>query len=143
MREEAPGVSGTIKLSNRLDIRAACNEVAALLKGMDFPEIDVFSIRLSLEESVTNAVIHGNKDDPEKRVVIEYAIYPDRADLSVTDEGNGFDYDQVEDCTAPDNIMRPGGRGVCLIHRFMDEISYNETGNCVQMVRYRRSEEGK
>lgn len=97
-----------------------------------------FAIRLALEEAVVNAHKHGNRADPRKHIVVSYAVLPDRVIVRVRDEGEGFDPDHVPDPTAPDRLSLPSGRGLMLMRAYLDEVSYNERGNEVQLVKSRR-----
>jgi serine/threonine-protein kinase RsbW len=94
-----------------------------------------FAIHLSLEEAIVNAIKHGNKNDASKQVVISYHVDRDRLTVRVRDEGTGFDPCCVPDCTAPDRISVPNGRGIMLMHAYMDSVSYNDKGNEVQLVK--------
>ena len=143
MSEETPEVTGTMKVYSRKDVRKACDDFIRVMQLFNFGNRDEFAARLSLEEAVTNAIIHGNKEDPQKAAFIEYAVYLDRLVITVTDEGEGFDLANLPDCTWPENRMHNGGRGVCIITRLMDEAKYNEKGNSLTMVRHRDSDKGK
>ena len=55
--------------------------------------------------------------------------------IEVEDKGSGFDYKQLSDPTANDNIMKGSGRGVYLIRSLMDEVEYNDTGNKLKMTK--------
>ena len=96
-----------------------------------------FAIRLALDEAVSNAIHHGNGNDPSKFVRIEYSIDDREARISVCDEGRGFNPKTLPDPTVHDNLMKPNGRGVMLIRAYMTEVSYNDEGNCVTMVKRR------
>jgi len=143
MCSETPEVSGMISISDKMEVRKACDTVLRGLTSLGYGDRDQFAVRLAVEEAATNAIIHGNKEDPDKKTRIDYAVYKDRVSITVTDEGEGFDYTTVANCTDPDHVMRTGGRGVCLIKEFMDEISPNENGNSLTMVRFRGSCKGK
>lgn len=93
-----------------------------------------FAIRLALEEAMVNAHKHGNHGDPSRRIAITYSITPKRAVVRVRDEGGGFDPQLVPDPTAPDRIPLPNGRGIMLMRSYLDEVSFNERGNEVQLV---------
>jgi len=97
----------------------------------------VFGITLSLEEVLTNAVRHGNKQAPDKQVVVEAWIDESVAVIAVEDEGEGFVPAEVPDCTSDENLLRPHGRGVMLINAYMTEVRYNDRGNRVTLVKYR------
>jgi serine/threonine-protein kinase RsbW len=91
-------------------------------------------ILVSTMEAVNNAIIHGNKSDPQKNVLVEIAFKKDELTVKITDEGNGFSPDKVPDPTLPENIEELNGRGVYLMSRLADKIRYNKKGNAVSMT---------
>jgi len=107
------------------------------LDAHHYAEHDVFAIRLAFEEAAANAVTHGNKEDPARHVTIEFALDDDKVQMTIADEGPGFDFVHLEDPTAERNILKDYGRGVMLIHSFMDEVHYNRVGNILRLVKYR------
>jgi serine/threonine-protein kinase RsbW len=88
-----------------------------------------FCIRLCLEEALVNAVVHGNGNQSERKVVIAIEEDGDHCSIKIKDEGKGFNPEKVimPDCT------ELGGRGVCLIKEFMDEVHFNEAEQCFEM----------
>lgn len=94
-----------------------------------------FALHLALEEAVVNAHKHGNQSDPAKKIVISYRVDPDRVIVRVRDEGRGFDPGCVPDCTAPDRLSLPHGRGIMLMHAYLDQVSFNAAGNEVEMIK--------
>jgi serine/threonine-protein kinase RsbW len=103
------------------------------LQASAYTEHDIFSIKLALEEALVNAIKHGNQMDSDKHVFISYTITPERFDIRITDEGPGFNPDEVPDPTAIENIERPCGRGLLLMRGFMTEVQYHGKGNTVSM----------
>jgi serine/threonine-protein kinase RsbW len=93
---------------------------------------------LALEESLFNAARHGNKLDPEKTVTVDFLINSEKIDLTVTDQGDGFDPEELPDPRKHENLYKYGGRGVLLMRSYMDVVEFNEKGNQVHMVKYRR-----
>lgn len=100
----------------------------------------VFAIKLALEEALTNAIKHGNRNDRAKQVVVRYFVDADRAIIMVRDEGPGFTPNAVPDCTADENLERPSGRGIMLMHAYMTRICHNQRGNEVWMFRDNRAQ---
>ena len=76
-------------------------------------------------EAVINAVLHGNRQDPEKRVLVEVDLDGPDVIVRVEDEGDGFDPDSLPDPTAPENLLRPSGRGIFMMRQFADSIEYS------------------
>lgn len=107
------------------------------LKAHNFSEDDIFAIHLALEEAFINAVNHGNRMDPEKEIKIEYSVGEGKVEISMTDEGRGFDPDAVPDPRYGENLYKAGGRGLLLICSYMDIVEFNERGNRVRMVKYK------
>jgi serine/threonine-protein kinase RsbW len=103
--------------------------------GLGFSEEARFSIKLAMEEAVTNAIKHGNRFDKDKKVLIRYGYNGTRLTLVVRDEGEGFDPDRVPDPTAPQNLTLPYGRGLMLMNAYMDHVEFSPEGNEVTMVK--------
>lgn len=82
-------------------------------------------ICLSVRESVTNAIHHGNQLDESKRVGVRFRIDRHRLLIAVSDQGIGFDQTSVPDPLDPGNLMNTSGRGVFYVHTFMDEVTYH------------------
>jgi serine/threonine-protein kinase RsbW len=92
------------------------------------------AIDLALREALVNAIVHGNKRDPTKRVQVEAYEQSGRQVLIVVrDEGTGFDPSLLDDPTKPENIERATGRGIFLIRQFMDEVQFRDEGREIQM----------
>ncbi|HEX6912300.1 MAG TPA: ATP-binding protein [Longimicrobium sp.] len=92
------------------------------------------NFRVGVAEALANAMIYGNGSDPAKRVRVEVELSAHEVALQVYDEGEGFDPTVVPDPTLPENLEGAGGRGIFLIRELMDEVRYNEPGNCVRLV---------
>ena len=123
--------------SDLAEARRVQDEIEAALHGARFGDRDIFAIRLALEEALVNAVKHGNQMDPLKRVFVAYAVSGDRFDITIRDEGAGFDPDDVPDPTLPENLERACGRGLLLIRNFMSSVEYRGRGNEVAMSKVR------
>jgi serine/threonine-protein kinase RsbW len=102
-----------------------------------YDERCLFAIRLSVDEAVTNAIRHGNRQDPDKQVTIEYDVDPVRCKITICDEGPGFAPEDLPDPTAVENLVRTHGRGVMLMSAYMTEVAFNDRGNCVTLVKTR------
>lgn len=84
----------------------------------------LFEIRLALNEGITNAILHGNKSNPEKCVVIQYKCFNNKIEFCIIDEGKGFEIKELPDPTKGENIESPGGRGVFLIQKLSHFCHY-------------------
>ena len=114
-----------------------CDEVLAKLKERGFGKDDIFAVHLTLEEAFLNAVKHGNKQDPAKKVMVDFSVSNEKLEITIPDQGNGFKPDNVADPRFGENLFKPGGRGLLLMNSYMDVVKYNEQGNSVFMVRYK------
>ena len=94
------------------------------------------NIMVAVTESVNNAIRHGNQGDTKKNVHLSLQLREDAIVFWVKDEGNGFDYSDLPDPTAPENIDRPGGRGIFLMKHLSDEVNYHNEGCTVELVFY-------
>ena len=93
-----------------------------------------FEIELALREALVNAIVHGNHNDPRKRVYVNCRCTTDgQVSITVEDEGNGFGHDAVPDPTSPNNRQRTHGRGIYLIRTLMDEVDFEQGGSVVHM----------
>jgi serine/threonine-protein kinase RsbW len=81
-------------------------------------------IDIAVREAVANAIKHGNAQNPEKKVDVDMAITGGELVIQVRDQGEGFDPAQIQDPLAPENLLKPNGRGIFYMKRFMDEIKY-------------------
>ena len=97
---------------------------------------DVYgNIMVALTEAVNNSIFHGNDSDESKKVYVEFEIVNNyRLLVRVHDEGTGFDYGNLADPTAPNNIDKIGGRGVFLMEQLSDQIFFSDDGKQVEMI---------
>lgn len=91
------------------------------------------NILIALTEAVNNAIYHGNKQDPSKKVIVKYRVDQDEFFFHIEDDGPGFDYENIPDPTAPENLERPNGRGVFLMRHLSDELEFLDDGRIVEM----------
>ena len=91
-------------------------------------------ILIATLEAVNNAIIHGNKTDTKKAVNVGFEVEEKILIITVRDEGAGFNHETIPDPTAPENIENIHGRGVFLMKRLADDISFNRHGNMVKMI---------
>jgi serine/threonine-protein kinase RsbW len=100
-------------------------------RQLGFDEESLHWMAMAVRESVVNAITHGNRNDPSKRVFIGFTAmpesHPSNLVVSVRDQGSGFDPDMLGDPLAPENKLKSSGRGIFLIRQFMDEVSIART----------------
>lgn len=95
-----------------------------------------FEIELALREALVNAIVHGNHNDPRKRVYVNCRCTTEgQVSITVEDEGKGFGHEIVSDPTSPDNRLRTHGRGIYLIRTLMDEVDFERVGSVVHMLK--------
>jgi serine/threonine-protein kinase RsbW len=98
---------------------------------------DLFAIELILEESLTNAVQHGNNSDPAKKVHFNCKLNQNKVYVRIEDEGSGFNPHTVPDPREVENQMIPSGRGVLLIGHFATSVKWNDRGNVIEIEKDR------
>ena len=134
-----------------------------------FDEGERMQIAMALDEALLNAMIHGNlevsselrqSDDGapyvnmiakrkqeapynDRKVNIKLEASNEQVTFTIRDDGPGFDAAALRDPTDPENIERAGGRGLLLINAFMDEVSHNEVGNEIRMVKRKVTGDGE
>lgn len=137
MTSETP-VSHSIFIRSRSSAVAEVREqILAQMEANNFSREDVFAVHLALEEAFLNAFKHGNKMDPTKKIKVEYSVSSDKVEISMTDEGDGFDPNVVPDPRCGENLYKIEGRGLLLIRSYMDTVEFNEWGNSVHMIKHK------
>ncbi|HKR15117.1 MAG TPA: ATP-binding protein [Pyrinomonadaceae bacterium] len=130
-----------LSLPSRIDtVATAAAAVAEFLNRLGVSEEAMFGIDMAVREAVTNAVIHGNRQDESKIVDVAVKTSPDAVEISVHDQGPGFNPEEVPDPTAAENILKTSGRGIFLMRTFMDEVDWlirPEGGTTVRMLKRR------
>jgi len=140
-------VSGWIELTStsELDQLRRLQRFSDALFASSLPASVCEDLKMAVEEVGRNAMEWGNQFDPDKKVSLSYCMFDDRIVIKCQDEGEGFKRESVPDPTAdPVKTMqlrqeagkRPGGYGVYLIQKLVDEVVYNEKGNSVLMIKY-------
>jgi len=110
--------------NNLLTVEEFVNYFAVDLK---IPESKLQNLLLAVTEGVTNAIIHGNKCDINKTVSISASIVSNKLIIRITDQGQGFNPDNVPDPTSPENLLKDSGRGIYLMRIYMDNVEYHHT----------------
>ncbi|MCI0640654.1 MAG: ATP-binding protein [Gemmataceae bacterium] len=124
---------------NRAEIRGSVDLNALLFRLLDemaragFTDKEQFGVRLALEEAIVNGIKHGNRDDPNKFVEVVYRVTSSEIIAEIEDQGPGFNPQALPNPLSPENIERPGGRGVFLMRHYMSTVEYNERGNRVTL----------
>ena len=93
-----------------------------LAKRAGFGEDDLTKIGMAVRESMVNAVVHGNRYNANKKVRFSVSKHSESLTVRIADEGEGFDFENLPDPCAGENLFRSSGRGIFLIRSFMDEF---------------------
>jgi serine/threonine-protein kinase RsbW len=88
---------------------------------------------VAITEAVTNAIYHGNKGDSSKKVHVKYALSNHNLSFTITDQGPGFDYYNLPDPTAPENLEKECGRGIFLMKHLTDQLIFSDNGRVVEL----------
>ena len=111
-------------------------------RGVGLDEDSSHWVSVAIRESVINAIKHGNRNDASKRVFVEFeataSAEPPELAISVRDQGEGFDPEEIADPLAPENLLKSSGRGIFLIRNFMDDVRLQrapEGGMEIRMVK--------
>lgn len=131
----------TINLDETLDLVSEMDSISKVEKTVD-SQLQMLSIdddvygryMVSVVECVNNAIVHGNKQDPNKKVHVHFHITNDCIEVTVKDEGEGFDPDSLPDPTAEENITKECGRGIFLMRNLTDELKFDDGGRTVTMI---------
>jgi len=100
-------------------------------------EDDIYgNIMIAVTESVNNAIVHGNNSEKEKNVLLSLSLQDNAVKFTIEDEGTGFDYHNLPDPTAPENLEKPGGRGIFLMKHLCDELNFTNDGKKVELCFY-------
>ncbi|MEJ6797298.1 MAG: ATP-binding protein [Flavobacteriales bacterium] len=109
------------------------NLIDEICETLDVNEEYYGNILISMTEAVNNAMVHGNKLDSQKKVLVTVKTDDTSIHFTISDEGPGFDYDNLPDPTAPENIEKPNGRGVFLMKNLADGCNFEENGRVVEL----------
>jgi serine/threonine-protein kinase RsbW len=132
-----------VKLPSELStveaIEAKAEEFA---RKAGFDEDTACQIAMISREAAANAVLHGNRKDPGKKVRARFSVTGDALTIQVADEGSGFDPTSVPDPLSPEGLLKPSGRGIFLMRAIMDEVNFRQLspGTEITLVKHRNRE---
>jgi len=121
--------------SDHRAVEELTDRVYAFLAPLRLGRKATYRLKMAIHEAVSNAVEHGNRCDPAKRVTVTCRAAADRLCIAVEDQGRGFDPAAVPDPTREENRLREGGRGVFLIKRYCDECHFEKGGRRVVIIK--------
>lgn len=94
------------------------------------------NIMIAVTEGVNNAIQHGNKNDKNKNVTLSLLLDKSQIVFRIKDEGEGFDFHSLPDPTSPENLSKPGGRGIFLMKHLCDGVNFINNGKEVELIFY-------
>lgn len=94
------------------------------------------NIMIAVTEAVNNAIKHGSKNDSSRNVSLSLSLDESTIKFRIEDQGDGFDYEHLPDPTSPENLEKPGGRGIFLMKHLSDEVDFQDGGKVVELSFY-------
>src|SRR5437867_6691187 len=116
-----------VSIASRFErIELAQHLCGKLLEGREVSEETKHWLLMALREALANAIKHGNRQDLSKRIHLEMDVVGPNLQISIRDEGEGFDPEAVEDPLAPENRLKTSGRGIFYMKTFMDDVRFRK-----------------
>lgn len=123
-------MKGLVKIpSDMSNLFRAENLIDELAEKLHLPDDLYANISVCVIEAVSNSIQHGNANDVTKLVLLEYSNDENKLIFTISDEGSGFDLDNVPDPTLPENLENFKGRGIFLIKNLSDKVSFENRGS--------------
>lgn len=133
MKENAV-ITNQVELSTDFSEMYKVEELIDLVCSESLSDKDVYgNVLIAVTEAVNNAIIHGNKNDKSKSIIVRVLSTEDAVTFSIKDEGSGFDYDNLPDPTAPENLEKENGRGIFLMKSLSDAVEFSDGGSQVSV----------
>lgn len=118
-------VWATLSLESRFEsIEVAERALVDLFVDVGVSDDEEYWILTALREAIANAIRHGHHGRPEESVRVNYRVEDQKVSITVIDQGNGFDAAVIPDPRDAENILKPCGRGIFYMRRFMDEVAF-------------------
>ncbi len=115
--------------SKKSEIKEIESEIERINLRFGLPIEKLINLQIALSEALVNAIVHGNKENPEKYVHVNISFDDKEITISVRDEGEGFDINKLPDPTDGENIYNEHGRGVFIIKSLVDRFECNSSNN--------------
>lgn len=129
------------QIDNTIELASDLQQVSVVEKMIDnqsavceLNEEIYGKLLLAVVEAVNNAIVHGNNEDPNKKVTIHYIFNNQQIQYIITNEGDPFDPDSLPDPTAPENLEKDCGRGIFLMKHLADNVEYSNQGRTVTLT---------
>jgi serine/threonine-protein kinase RsbW len=129
-----PSLTMTIH-SSYADKKKAEDRILKIVAASGFKQDSMFAVKLALDEALNNAVKHGNRLDPAKKVKIVVNVTPLQVEIIIEDEGVGFEREHVPDPRHEENLEKCCGRGILLIESYMDVAEWTKGGRRLRMIK--------
>ena len=136
-KEDAPN---TIIIYKPEEIENVCSIILRSMDQCGFTDKEIKRARVCIVEMLINSMAHGNKNNHNRKVIILYKVQQEKVIISVIDEGDGFDYNNLQNPLDPENLLKESGRGIFIISNYMDEVYFNKQGNRILVVKYHGGE---
>ena len=128
-----------LKFPSRIEVVGeAAAAVSEFMSNLGLGDDIAFGVDMAVREAITNAVVHGNKLDSAKVVELRLRNTPEAFEITVHDQGTGFDPNSIPDPTKDENILKTSGRGIFFMRNFMDEVKWSKDpagGTNVRMIK--------
>ena len=99
-------------------------------------QVDPYLDRFFLDETILNAIVHGNKKDPNKKVTVRVFVKQDLVGFEITDQGNGFDWESIKNkLEDPIDMTKDNGLGLTLIYAAGGKVFFHNGGRSVTIIR--------
>jgi serine/threonine-protein kinase RsbW len=115
-------------------IRAAEKKLKSILDGLHLASSEEHNLLVAASEAVNNAVVHGNKKDPAKKVLLDINCSDQDVVLEVQDEGRGFNPKNLPNPLLPENLLKPSGRGIHIMKSLMDRVNFDFTSGGTTVI---------
>lgn len=121
--------------SSRSEVTRVEKFLKQVNKQLHLDDGTIYRLLISCTEAVNNAIIHGNKSSPDKKVIVRCRAGKNAIIIHVRDEGEGFDHRNLPDPREEKNLLKESGRGVFLIRSLMDTVTFRRLkhGSVVDM----------
>lgn len=132
-KQDAPN---TIIIYEPKEIEGVCSSILKAMDHCGFTDKEIKRARVCIVEMLINSMAHGNKNNPNRKVIILYKVEQEKVVLSIIDEGEGFDYNNLPNPLDPENLLKDSGRGIFIIKNYVNEVHFNKKGNRILVVKY-------
>ena len=124
----------TMQLNSQPESLSAVEKIVEDIKNkFNVSEDSYGNMLVALTEAVSNAIYHGNQLSPKKKINLSYQYADGSLSFTITDQGTGFDFYNLPDPTAPENLEKECGRGIFLMKHLSDQVIFSEDGRVVEL----------